>query len=86
MAVTQKQIKKEALDLKLIECNRQPGNLKISRQACVRRYILAQNQYMQGPKGHFGVSFRMGLEKCRTCPKGRAYSKRIRKKTDAKTP
>ncbi len=84
MAVLKKQIKNRVSDFKLIECNRQPGNLKISRQACVRRYILAQNQHMQGPKGHFGVSFRFGLEKCRTCPKGRSYSKGIQKKKDAK--
>lgn len=84
MAVTKRQIKKGASDLKLIECDRQPGNLRITRQACVRRYILAQDQHMQGPKGHFGVSFRMGLEKCRTCPRGRSYSKSIQKKKHAK--
>ncbi|MBN1850602.1 MAG: hypothetical protein JW932_18680 [Deltaproteobacteria bacterium] len=85
MAVPQKKIKTEISDFDLIECTRQPGNLRISKQACARRFEMAQNQRSLGPKGHFGVAYHWSLEKCQNCPKGRSFSKSIQKKKRAKT-
>jgi hypothetical protein len=84
MAVPQKKTKTEVTDFDLIECTRQPGNLRISKQACARRYVLAQNQHSLGPKGRFGVTYHWSLEKCQTCPKGRSYAKSAQKKRHAK--
>ena len=85
MAVPQEQMKIEMFDFDLIECTRQPGNLKISKQACGRRYILAQGQKSLGPKGHFGVAYHWSLEKCQACPKGRSNAKGLPKKTRSKS-
>jgi hypothetical protein len=84
MAISKKQIKTDVSDFNLFECPRQPGHLRISKDACGRRYILAQNQHSLKAKDRFGVAYHWSLEKCQTCPKGRSYSKSIQKKRRSK--
>jgi hypothetical protein len=58
--------------LELVECLRQPGNLRISRYACAQRYLLASK------KSHFGIADRWSLETCGNCPEGRKRSETLR--------
>lgn len=66
-----------ATKLKLIECPRQPGGLRISKQACARRYLLAHKRKPILLGGEFGLTVRSGLEICRLCPIGRRNSKSL---------
>jgi hypothetical protein len=63
--------------LELIECPRQPGNLRISRYACAQRHLLAQK------KSHFGIADRWSLETCGNCPEGRKRSEALRANSDS---
>ena len=69
----------EALEgsLELVECPRQPGNLKISRYACAQRHLLAQK------KSHLGIADRWSLEMCGNCPEGRNRSEALRANPDS---
>jgi hypothetical protein len=55
----------------LIACPRQPGKLRISRNACGRRHLLASSKECKKPYSDFVVAFRWNLELCRNCPVGR---------------
>jgi len=63
--------------LELIRCTRQPGELQISKGACVRQYNMARKKTLRNGAGPFGNSKLWTLEICRTCPKGRIYAQSI---------
>lgn len=67
-----------ALNLELIECTRQPGRLRISKQACSLRYLRAhgRNTEMYG-KG--GVALEFSFTVCRNCPQGHRYAEELKK-------
>ncbi len=66
-----------SVDLELMECKRQPGRLRLSRQACARRYLMAQKVKPEIPNDEFGMARKAGLSICRDCPDGRKNSKGI---------
>ncbi len=53
----------------IIECPRQPGNLKISRQACQKRLQAAKgvNFESKGQDDLFKFCVKQGLLKCKDC-------------------
>jgi hypothetical protein len=55
---------------RLIDCPLQPGNLKISEKACLKRYRFAQNRNMENSNGEdiFNYFLNQGLLKCQRCP------------------
>jgi hypothetical protein len=55
---------------RLIDCPLQPGNLKISERACLKRYRVAQNRNIENRYGAdiFSYFFNQGLLKCQRCP------------------
>ena len=65
-------------EMELVECSRQPGKLRLSRYACGRRYLRAQDNMEDIPENDFGIALKWSLELCRTCPQGLAYSKNIK--------
>jgi len=64
--------KEELLDL--IQCQWQPGWLRISRQACVARYLRANNRHSTFPNNDFGMALQSSLAICRACPEGHFFS------------
>lgn len=70
----------EAFKLESIQCPNQPGNLRISKQACGRRYRLAHKRNIKIPQDEFGISVKSSLAICRTCSEGRIYSEMLNKK------
>ena len=54
----------------LIDCPLQPGNLKISERACLKRYRVALNRNIGNCSGETTFSFflNQGLLKCQRCP------------------
>lgn len=76
MAPFQRPVKTKILDLELILCPRQPGNLYISRHACALRYLKAQKI----KNHHFGCAanaVNRSFEMCQTCPDGCRYAEEI---------
>ncbi len=55
---------------RLIDCPLQPGNLKISKRACLKRYQMALNRNIGNCSGENSFSFflNQGLLKCQQCP------------------
>jgi hypothetical protein len=55
---------------RLIDCPLQPGNLKISERACLKRYQVALNRKMENNNGEdiFNYFLNQGLLKCQRCP------------------
>jgi hypothetical protein len=55
---------------RLIDCPLQPGNLKISEKACLKRYQFALNRKMENNNGEdiFNYFLNQGLLKCQRCP------------------
>jgi hypothetical protein len=55
---------------RLIDCPHQPGNLKISERACLKRYQVAQNRNIGNGYGinSFHYFLNQGLLKCQRCP------------------
>jgi hypothetical protein len=55
---------------RLIDCPLQPGNLKITEKACLKRYRFAQNRNMGNSNGEdiFNYFLNQGLLKCQRCP------------------
>jgi hypothetical protein len=55
---------------RLIDCPLQPGNLKISERACLKRYRVALNRNIENCYGAdiFSYFFNLGLLKCQRCP------------------
>jgi hypothetical protein len=55
---------------RLIDCPFQPGNLKISESACLKRYQVAQNRNIENCYGKdvFSYFLNQGLLKCQRCP------------------
>ncbi len=66
---------RSTLDLELIRCPRQPGNLHITRHACALRYLRSRKTESAVPTNEFEMARKFGLEKCRSCPMGRLYAK-----------
>ncbi|MFZ0450701.1 MAG: hypothetical protein WAL98_15785 [Desulfatiglandaceae bacterium] len=60
------------MKLQLMKCPSQPGNLRISRHACALRHLEAQKIGKEVPLREFDIIRRIGLEICRTCPKGKS--------------
>lgn len=54
----------------LVDCPFQPGNLKISENACLRRYRVAVNRNIGNGSGEntFSYFLNQGLLKCQRCP------------------
>jgi hypothetical protein len=72
MAITQmwnKEIPAFSLP-RLIDCPFQPGNLKISERACLKRYRAALNKNIGNGGGETNFTFflNQGLLKCQRCP------------------
>jgi len=59
------------MDFRLIKCPRQPGNLRISKNACALRYLEGQKISGEIPVREFDIIRKIGLETCKTCPVGR---------------
>ncbi len=55
---------------RLIDCPLQPGNLKISERACLKRYHFALNRNIENGNGEdiFNYFLNQGLLKCQRCP------------------
>ncbi len=55
---------------RLIDCPLQPGNLKISERACLKRYQVALNRKIENNSGEdsFNYFLNQGLLKCQRCP------------------
>jgi hypothetical protein len=65
------------MDFRLIACPRQPGNLRISRNACALRYLEAQKISDEIPVREFDIIRKIGLETCKTCPVGKQNSVKL---------
>jgi hypothetical protein len=76
----ERQLSAERPELELVECPRQPGKLRLSRYACGRRYLRAQESMEDIPESDFGIALKWSLELCRNCPDGLTYSKNIKVK------
>lgn len=64
---------KDAFILDVIQCTRQPGNLRITKEACALHYKHAQERLFKRKKGLFFPNIYSSLEVCGKCPKGRGY-------------
>jgi hypothetical protein len=55
---------------RLIDCPLQPGNLKISERACLKRYHVSLNRNIENGNGEdiFNYFLNQGLLKCQRCP------------------
>jgi len=55
---------------RLIDCPHQPGNLKISERACLKRHRVALNRNIGNGHGDNILSYflNQGLLKCQRCP------------------
>ena len=55
---------------KMISCPFQPGNLKISKKACLKRYKAAQRRKMEifRVEDLFNFFISQGLSRCQKCP------------------
>jgi hypothetical protein len=62
-------------ELELIECERQPGELRITKGACIRQYNRARKKTARNGTGPFPYVRWYSLEICRSCPKGRRYAR-----------
>jgi len=71
MVTFRQPISKDAPDMELILCPRQPGRLRISRHACALRYLEAQKMKRKIPIWEFDMARAAGLEICKKCPQGR---------------
>ena len=69
--VTAKREKGATMKFQLIDCPRQPGNLRISKNACALRYLEAQKISGDIPVREFDITRKIGLETCKTCPVGK---------------
>jgi len=67
--------RKRTVDLDLIRCARQPGNLRITRHACALRYLCSINTELDLTRNEFEMTRNSGLARCRSCPMGRLYAK-----------
>jgi hypothetical protein len=60
---------------RMIECPLQPGQLKISKDACTKRYMVAQEEDLEEEikrkNGLFAAALLKGLSLCRECPIGK---------------
>jgi len=61
----------DIMEFQLIKCPRQPGNLRISKNACALRYLEAQKIRAEIPVREFDIIRKIGLETCKTCPLGK---------------
>ena len=64
---------REVVELELTQCTRQPGNLRITKEACALQYNYAQKRLLKNGKNTFRLGGYSSLEVCRKCPKGRRY-------------
>lgn len=79
MAVSNTNLQEE-IQLELIQCTRQPGWLRLTRQACALRYLTAQKKHIKVSSDEFGLARQSGLAICRNCPEGKRYAERLRLK------
>jgi len=68
-------MKKSQKNLKLMQnevilCTGLPGNRSISRNTCIRRYLLAKRKAREFPKTGFDMGQMSSLEICCTCLEG----------------
>lgn len=75
MAVTLHAVDLEQACLELFICTRQPGKLRISKQACAMRYLMAQAGKITIPEDELGMARKAGLAICQDCPEGRIRAK-----------
>jgi hypothetical protein len=61
----------------LIYCIGQPGNLRLSKLACARRYRLAQKIHPHLSDDEFEIARTAGLQICRRCPLGESMARRF---------
>ena len=59
---------------RMISCPYQPGNLFISRNACLKRYRNGDRQTLRNPlyDDTLAYQWKMGISVCRKCPIGRS--------------
>lgn len=79
MPGSQQAVKVKESDLELIECNRQPGKLRISKHACALRYLKVRSENSK-QKRNFGTRLQFSLSICLTCPEGRLAAEKVKKK------
>lgn len=60
----------------IIDCPRQPGNLKLSAASCAKRFLCAQQARYQSVSGESPqlVAFKFNLAHCRGCEIGAAMA------------
>ncbi len=59
----------------MIKCPYQPGNLLISKDACIKRYQMAYKKDKRAKAGEFqDYGIKMGFSICRDCPIGKRLS------------
>lgn len=80
MSSSQQHVKNQEFELNLIKCAKQPGKLRISPHACALRYQEAQTLKRVISRDEFSMTWKAGLERCRTCPEGRFFTKRIKRR------
>jgi hypothetical protein len=64
---------KEAFELDVIQCTRQPGNLRLAKEACAIQYKHAQERLLKKGKGAFYLGIHSSPEVCGKCSKGRRH-------------
>ena len=70
----------EQVEFELIVCPRQPGRLRISRNACALRYLMSKRGKSAFPNDEFGMARKAGLDICRNCPDGQLNAQTLKKK------
>jgi hypothetical protein len=61
----------------MINCPHQPGRLVISKNACMSRHMISQQEQfkiIRNREDLFHYTVKMGLAKCRECPIGEQLS------------
>lgn len=70
----------ELIGNEVILCTGLPGNRSISRNTCVRRYLLAKKKAREFSKIGFDMGQMSSLEICCTCLEGSINAKRYKNK------
>jgi hypothetical protein len=69
----------EAIKLDVIQCTRQPGNLRITKEACALQYKHAQDRLLKKGRGAFYLGIHSSLEVCEKCPQGRRHFEELKR-------
>ena len=70
---------KEPLLLELFLCERQPGNLLITKEACARQHQYGRQRLSKRGRSAFHLTAQKSLEVCGGCPKGRRHFEELSK-------